>query len=127
METNMGWRIKHRRESLGLSQKDVADAVGVDRSTVTGWERGHRSPERKYLAALANVLQTTVDYLINGNSEELQVAESTVTYETPAERLRRLGIMLRSEGATEEDVQMIMDLIEARRRLREAANKGNKE
>jgi len=39
---------------------------------------------------------------------------------TPTERLEQLGAMLRSEGATEEDVQTILALLESRRRLREA-------
>ena len=36
--------IKERRIELGLSQKAVGEAVGVDVATVSRWESGKRTP-----------------------------------------------------------------------------------
>lgn len=44
------------RETVGLTQQDVADALGVTRACVAYWEMGRRTPRRenagRYLALL---------------------------------------------------------------------------
>jgi transcriptional regulator with XRE-family HTH domain len=44
------------RLQAGLSQQDIADAVGVRRETISRWERGVRSPRGESLNAYARVL-----------------------------------------------------------------------
>ena len=47
---------KQLRQALGLTQREVAEAVGVDISQVSRWERGLQCPDLlpalRYLAAL---------------------------------------------------------------------------
>ena len=51
-------KIKARRLELGLTLEDVAQAVGVGRSTVRKWETGMiKNMGRDKIAALARVLQ----------------------------------------------------------------------
>lgn len=51
-------KIKNRRLELGLTLEDVAQAVGVGRSTVQRWESGLiQNMKRDKIAALAKVLQ----------------------------------------------------------------------
>ena len=51
-------KIKARRLELGLTLEDVAQAVGVGRSTVRKWETGMiKNMGRDKIAALAKVLQ----------------------------------------------------------------------
>jgi DNA-binding XRE family transcriptional regulator len=40
------------RKSRGLTQKEFARELGVDPSTLAGWERGDRQPAGKYIAAI---------------------------------------------------------------------------
>lgn len=51
------------RTAAGLLQKDVADKLGVDRTTVTKWETGEILPRTDKLPALAEVLGCTIDEL----------------------------------------------------------------
>ena len=44
------------RESLGLTQEDIAGAVGVTRSAVAYWELGRRTPQGETAAAYIAVL-----------------------------------------------------------------------
>ena len=46
-----------RRKELGLSQKDVAEAVGLSQPTVQGWEKGHGTPRAVVLKNLFWVLK----------------------------------------------------------------------
>tara|TARA_R110000822_G_scaffold63202_1_gene155456 strand:- start:662 stop:883 length:222 start_codon:yes stop_codon:yes gene_type:complete len=48
-----------RRKELGLSQEDVATAVGLSQPTVLGWEKGHGSPRSVVLKDLFWVLKLT--------------------------------------------------------------------
>ena len=42
----LGRRIRLRRQALKLSQQELADKVGVNRATVSAWERGKQLPQR---------------------------------------------------------------------------------
>ena len=48
--------IKKRREELGLTQTDIAQAVGAGINTVRGWEKGSL-PMPKWRKALAEILK----------------------------------------------------------------------
>ena len=64
-------KIKSRRIQLGLTLEDVAQAVGVGRSTVRKWETGMiKNMGRDKIAALAKVLQISpVELVPMPNSE----------------------------------------------------------
>lgn len=42
--------LKRIRISIGLRQQDVANKVGVTRSTISRWERGENAIPEKYLS-----------------------------------------------------------------------------
>jgi transcriptional regulator with XRE-family HTH domain len=56
--------IKQRRHDLKLTQQDIAEACGVDRSTVANWETGSTYPDARRLKDLARKLGVTVDQLL---------------------------------------------------------------
>jgi len=46
---NLGDKIREYRRVHGLSQKKLAELLGVDQTTVAGWERGKHKPIRMSL------------------------------------------------------------------------------
>lgn len=56
-------RIKKRRLQLGLSQKEFVSALGMGQSSVSGYESGKTQPPYDTLVKIAEVLNTTTDYL----------------------------------------------------------------
>ena len=42
----IGTRIRKRRQALRMTQAEFGARVGVNRSTVSAWERGKQQPER---------------------------------------------------------------------------------
>ncbi|MBE0657624.1 MAG: recombinase family protein [Bryobacteraceae bacterium] len=50
-----GQLVRHRT-SLGLTQKEAAQRIGVDPSTLARWERGEREPEGDFAASVAKFL-----------------------------------------------------------------------
>ena len=62
-------RIKEERERLGLTQKEVAEKLGILLSTYQGYESiktRHREPDLEMTGKIADVLGVTTDYLILG-------------------------------------------------------------
>lgn len=49
-------KIRALREAKGLSQRELADALGLDQTTVSAWERGVAEPTVFNLRRLADVL-----------------------------------------------------------------------
>ena len=57
-------RLKTVREKKGLTQKDVANLLNVERSTVCNYEKGTRQPNIETLKRMALMFEVTVDYLL---------------------------------------------------------------
>lgn len=60
--------IRDCRIRARLTQEDVANKIGIDRSTVAKWETGAASPRTDKLLQLAQVLNCTVDDLLHENT-----------------------------------------------------------
>jgi transcriptional regulator with XRE-family HTH domain len=55
--------LAQRRTTVGLSQERLAEAVGVDRSTVVRWERAKTAPQPWHRPKLAAALRISVEEL----------------------------------------------------------------
>jgi tetratricopeptide (TPR) repeat protein/DNA-binding XRE family transcriptional regulator len=56
-------RLTQRRKALGLTQRDLAGLLGVERSTVVRWERGETQPLRWIRPRLARALRVPAERL----------------------------------------------------------------
>lgn len=65
----IGERIKIAREIAGVSQKSLGDHVGTTRNAVSRWESGDASPASERFPAIAEHLNTTVEWLMMGNGD----------------------------------------------------------
>jgi len=50
---------------MNLKQEDIANSLGVGRSTVSKWETGKFLPSSKLLPALASILGCSVDDILS--------------------------------------------------------------
>jgi transcriptional regulator with XRE-family HTH domain len=71
----LGDRIKAERSRLRLTQAALAEAVGVDQSTISDIERGATTqPSAEALLEIAAALRVTPQYLVFGSKEQGQGA-----------------------------------------------------
>ena len=83
----MGEHIKRRRLELNLSQQALADALGYKtRSSIAKLEKNCASISAEKLKSLANVLNTTVEYLVNGATPE-ESGHGTVISDSSLDKL----------------------------------------
>lgn len=59
----LGEKIKVAREKKGLSQRQVAEQVGVSQPAYFEWERGDSVPSWARMKALAQILELSLDEL----------------------------------------------------------------
>lgn len=65
MFENLGYKLKSLRVSQQLSRKQVAELVCVSVSTIGLYESGERLPSLPILIKLATQYKTSVDYLLD--------------------------------------------------------------
>ncbi|MEK4713059.1 helix-turn-helix transcriptional regulator [Sporosarcina sp. FSL K6-1540] len=56
-------RVKAARAAKDMSQKDVAEAIGITRQTMNAIENGEYNPSLKLCIAVCKVLDKTLDEL----------------------------------------------------------------
>jgi len=63
-----GKRLKDLRSSLGMSQRELSEIIGVSKSSVNMYELDKREPGFSTLTSIADVFNVSVDYLL-GHAE----------------------------------------------------------
>lgn len=63
--TTFSARLISSRKALCLTQGDVADALEMNRTTLTMWELGKSHPNVKNLYALCKLYRVTPNYLLD--------------------------------------------------------------
>jgi len=83
----MAERIKKQRKGHGLSQAELAERMSLSLKTIQRWEFGDRSPKADIMPKLAEVLNTTVTYLMGLEDEPeptAKVSSSEIPNSSPA-------------------------------------------
>ena len=69
-DLELGRKISYRREELGMSRKQLAEAINLSYAYVAQIETGYRLPSTKHQVLLARVLGMSLDELF-GTEDEL--------------------------------------------------------
>ena len=83
----LGTRLKKERHRLGLTQEDVATAVGVTNISVYQFEKGKRLPHFKYLLGLRSI-GFSLQFLIYGEHRAIVPGDKFVDAELASEIYR---------------------------------------
>ena len=60
----IGTTIAVLRNSKNMTQAELGERIGVSFQAVSKWERGETLPDVSLLPALADILETTIDYIL---------------------------------------------------------------
>lgn len=114
-----GDRLAAAREAVGLSQKELAERIGVSKKVISDWENDMKEPRANRLQMLAGMLNVSLMWILTGEGEGLTAPDAGGKLSRPAvellaelrevrteigvmsERLGRLESRLRLEIARE--------------------------
>ena len=91
---DFGNKLKELRLQAGLTQKQLADLIGVTKSVISFYERQERTPSPDVLKNLAAVFHVSTDFLLD------------------IDKVKRLDI----SGLDENDIQIVSMMIDALRK-----------
>lgn len=87
----IGAKIKELRNSCRFTQKELAELVGVTKSTIAAYENDSRTPSFEVLIKLATVFHVTTDTLL----------------------LNRSSSILEVDGLTTEQIQVVKTIVDS--------------
>lgn len=87
---SFGERLKRLRKKRKITQKDLANVLGVDNTTISKWESDIYEPEMTAINKIADYFNVTVDYLL-GRTDDLDenIKNTNIMSKFPM-RLRKL-------------------------------------
>ena len=91
----IGDRIKHRRNTIGMSQEELGEVVGRHYNTVSAWERTGSIPMHM-IPKVAEALGTTVGYLRAGEMEPDDTSSSGRWVQNKSQAADWMGSVMRS-------------------------------
>lgn len=63
-------RVRELRKAKGLTQVDLANALGVTKQSVSNWENDNIQPSIDMLVRIARYFSVTTDYLLGLDAEQ---------------------------------------------------------
>lgn len=74
LKSIIGPRMRTARKSMGVTQEDAAESIGISAEFYARMERGHALPSVVTLAKIAGALGVTVDHLFGADSRGARVS-----------------------------------------------------
>lgn len=70
MNTAFGFVVRNRLKELGMTQRELADAVGLTEAAVSRYISGERCPNGMTVAKIADALHVTTDYVLGTERDD---------------------------------------------------------
>ena len=105
-------KLKALREENHYTQEFVASRLNVARSTIAGYETKGRQPSHEKLAAIADLFNVPVDYLLNDDNV-ISISPSKITTKSEDELILLLSYRDLSR-ASKRDLQKYLKLLKTR-------------
>lgn len=66
---SFGQQLKSARKAIGLTQKQLADAIGAKHNSISNWENDQNRPDPDTIGAICGVLNISPNYLFENTSQ----------------------------------------------------------
>lgn len=91
--------LKELREDHGHTQADLAEKLGVAKSTVSNWEQQKSQPSYELLCKICDLYKVSADYLLGRRGDDIQQKKNRYDMLSEENRLlvRKFELFLISE------------------------------
>ena len=101
-------KIKTYRKELGLTQEELAQHLGVTKSTIIHWEKAESKPDTDSIIKLAKLFAVSTDYLLGFETTGLDKIEIL------RKAVKEAGLMTGNDF-TKEEFEKALQIIEVLR------------
>ena len=92
-KTSLGSKLETLRKGMGLTQKDVADILKINRTTYTKYETGVTEPNIAALKKLTEIFGVDLHYLLSENTGAEVLSDNTSEDVKAREFLRLFNLL----------------------------------
>lgn len=106
--------LKAARMKAGLTQQQIADTIGITKSTYCGYETAKRSPDPARIKQLAKVLHVSADTLLGTQTEKSPAPAEAETEDTTkwlTDLLIERGYIRAGEDISDRDADFLIHWI----------------
>lgn len=109
--------LKAARIKAGLTQQQIADEIGITKSTYCGYETAKRNPDPQRIKQLAKVLHISADTLLDTGIEKekapapAKAETGEITREMSIELLKALGLLDQSGNLSDDDLAFLAHIV----------------
>ena len=109
--------LKAARIKAGLTQQQIADEIGITKSTYCGYETAKRNPDPQRIKQLAKVLHISADTLLDTGIEKekspapAEAETEEVSLEETDRLLVALGLIKEGEQLSDDDLAFISHIV----------------
>lgn len=109
--------LKAARIKAGLTQQQIADEIGITKSTYCGYETAKRNPDPQRIKQLAKVLHISADTLLDTGIEKEKAPASTeaetreISLKETDKLLVALGLIKEGEQLSDDDLAFLEGII----------------
>ncbi len=96
------------RESHGISQQKLADAVGLTQQSINKYENHKIEPDIATLMLIADFFHTSVDFLI-GHTEAQAESEGVPVFKLNADEIRLVNQYRQLSLKEKDSIHLVMD------------------
>ncbi|WP_163836838.1 helix-turn-helix domain-containing protein [Spartinivicinus ruber] len=69
MSDSLGGRILKKRKELKITQKELAEYIGISHGAVSRWEKNETTPKGKNLDLLSEKLECSIEWILYGKNK----------------------------------------------------------
>ncbi|EDP69096.1 possible transcriptional regulator [Carnobacterium sp. AT7] len=71
-------RLKQRRNTLKMTQEEVAEKIHVSRQTISNWENGRNLPDINSLILISEIYAISLDKLMKGDPKMVKKLDEKI-------------------------------------------------
>lgn len=104
-------KLKILRKEKKVTQSELADILGIARTTYANYEQGTREPDNTTLNKLADFFEVSTDYLLGRDVPKWATSDDIIDLEEILDR--NIHMAYGGEDLTAEDKQRVQDVLRA--------------
>lgn len=118
---SFGSRLKEARKGKKLTQREVADRLGIDHTTISKYENNQSEPDNETLKELATLYDCSIDYLMGRTSEpDIVLSENAKNFLDALELsdedvVERYNLVVDGKKLTPEQIKKILAYVRIER------------